>query len=110
VQRLHAAIEEYGIGRPPDGQLYQDFIPGAVVAYVEALVGHGVPAASLSEQDHLAKGKFLYECYRKVLVPKGQEYAKEWGIPYPHELMVGDGKLMRMWADVFEEVPFTFKE
>eukprot|EP00624_Nannochloropsis_granulata_P002280 evm.model.NODE_21585_length_24503_cov_28.097294.2 len=109
VQRLHAAMEKHGIGRPPDGQHdYSDFIPGAVVAYVEALLSKSVPATSLSAEDEQAKGKFLYKCYREVLVPKGQKYARAWSIPYPHELMVGEGKLLHMWADVFEKVPFEF--
>ena len=109
MQRLHAAMEKHGIGRPPDGKhRYSDFIPGAVVAYVEALLDRSVPVEHLSKEDERAKGKFLYKCYRKALVPKGQEYAKKWSIPCPHELMVGEGKLLHMWADVFEKVPFEF--
>jgi len=116
VQRLHDEMAANEIGHPPDGCTHDDFIPGAVVEYVEALMGDLKPdepddGLSLRAKDDAAKGKYLYQCYRQVLVPRGQAYAKAWGIPYPHELMVGDGKLLRMWKGVFGgAVPFKFAE
>lgn len=57
-------------------------------------------------KDLVASIKGLSYYYRKVLVPKGHEYALAWRIPFPHELMEGEGRLFRMWADVFHKVPF----
>src|SRR6056297_3398816 len=110
IDRLYAAMVRWGIGRPPAGT-HRDFLPGAVVAYVEALLGQSMPSTSLSGlAEDLAEKKLLYAFYRKVLVTRGQAYARAWGIPYHHELMVGEGELLRMWAQVFDRVPFEVRE
>lgn len=109
VQRLHGAMATYDIGHPPAGHDYSTFIPGAVLAYVEALLAY-LEAEGLPACDDVAQGNYFYKRYRHVFVPRGQEYANMWSIPYPHELMVGEGKLLRMWHAVFHQVPFEFAE
>lgn len=99
VERLHDAMAANGIGRPSACHHYSDFIPDLVVGYVQVLMRY-LHANGIPEEDDAARGKFLYNRYRRILLPRGQKYAEAWSIPYPHELMVGEGKLLRMWADV----------
>lgn len=87
VDRVHGGMQTYGIGTPPAGQTYDDYIPRLIIACARKTMAH---LESLGEPG--AVGTFS-TFFKGQLLPVAEAHADAWGIPPAHRLMVGEGKV-----------------
>lgn len=97
TKRFHEGLEVSGLADliRAQGKTPAHFIPELLLAYVGPIMDALAQIASLDVQT----------IYREVVVPTGDSFMKEWGIPPLHRLMCGDGKFWKLWGCVFERVP-----